>query len=137
MLFISHDLAVVRHVADRIAVMYLGKIVEIADGETLCAKPKHPYTQALFSAIPLPDLTKKPDRQVLKGEVPSPVEMPTGCVFASRCPYVKDKCRSEPELRSLINVKSESHQVACHFAEEISSNSLSHREAERGGGEDG
>ncbi|MBT2687148.1 dipeptide ABC transporter ATP-binding protein [Bacillus sp. ISL-47] len=116
-LFISHDLGVVRHISDRIIVMYLGKVVEIAEKKSLFENPRHPYTQALLSAIPEPNRKKKKERIILKGDVPSPIDPPTGCRFHTRCPLATDLCRqSDPELKSL----GEGHQAACHYAEEIS-----------------
>jgi oligopeptide/dipeptide ABC transporter ATP-binding protein len=118
-LFISHDLGVVRHISDRIMVMYLGKIVEISDKNSLFENSQHPYTKALLSAIPIPDPDKKTDRIMLKGDVPSPIDPPTGCRFHTRCPYATDKCKEEePELRNLTHMK-EAHQAACHYIEEI------------------
>ncbi|MDR7318384.1 dipeptide ABC transporter ATP-binding protein [Brevibacillus nitrificans] len=114
-LFISHDLGVVRHISDRVMVMYLGKVVEIADKKSLFDNPKHPYTQALLSAIPVPDVNKKQERIILRGDVPSPINPPTGCRFHTRCPYVVERCKSEvPALTSLHST----HQVACHLVEQ-------------------
>ena len=113
-LFVAHDLSVVRHISDRIAVMYLGRIVEIADAETLYEDPKHSYTKALLSAVPIPDpfTEETRTRLMLKGEVPSPLDPPTGCGFHPRCPNCTDECRvSVPELQE-VGV-STSHQVAC------------------------
>lgn len=116
-LFISHDLGVVRHISDRIIVMYLGKVVEIAEKKSLFDNPRHPYTQALLSAIPEPNRKKKKERIILKGDVPSPIDPPSGCRFHTRCPLATDLCRqSDPELTSL----GEGHQAACHYAEAIS-----------------
>lgn len=116
-LFISHDLGVVRHISDRIIVMYLGKVVEIAEKKSLFDNPRHPYTQALLSAIPEPNRKKKKERIILKGDVPSPIDPPSGCRFHTRCPLATDLCRqSDPELKSL----GEGHQAACHYAEAIS-----------------
>lgn len=120
-LFISHDLGVVRHISDRIIVMYLGKIMEIGDKKSLFENPKHPYTKALLSAIPVPDPDKKKERIVLRGDVPSPIDPPTGCRFHTRCPYATEKCVSDvPELRTTVSM-AEEHQAACHYIEEIAS----------------
>jgi oligopeptide transport system ATP-binding protein len=115
-LFIAHDLAVVRHISDRVAVMYLGRIAEMADRKTIYDNPKHPYTKALLSAVPIPDpeLEMKRERIVLGGEVPSPLNPPAGCVFHPRCPIAIDRCTHEiPPLRDL----SPGHAAACHLAE--------------------
>ena len=114
-LFVAHDLAVVRHISDRIAVMYLGKIVELASREDLYNAPKHPYTRALLSAVPIPDpaLEAVRERQVLKGEVPSPLNPPSGCVFHPRCPIAVERCQRElPSLRTVAAA----HEAACHLA---------------------
>lgn len=123
-LFISHDLGVVRHISDRIIVMYLGKIVEIADKLSLFENPQHPYTKALLSAIPVPDPDAVKNRIVLKGDVPSPIDPPTGCRFHTRCPFATDKCREEePQLRT-AGVMNGMHEAACHYLEEISAGTM-------------
>jgi oligopeptide/dipeptide ABC transporter ATP-binding protein len=111
-LFITHDLSVVRHVADRIAVMYLGKIVEEADTDELFAAPRHPYTAALLSAVPGWRRSNRARRIVLEGDVPSPIELPPGCSFASRCPRVTDRCRSEPPALTPMS-DNPAHATAC------------------------
>ena len=112
-LFIAHDLAVVRHISDRVAVMYLGRIVELAPTGALFANPAHPYTQALLEAIPIPDPRRRRNRAVLRGEVPSPINPPTGCHFHPRCPIATERCRVDvPELRDL----GAGHSAACHYA---------------------
>jgi len=111
-LFISHDLSVVRHISDRVMVMYLGKIVEIADKKSIFERPQHPYTQALLSAIPTTDLDVTKEKIVLKGDVPSPIDPPTGCRFHSRCPLANDICKKvEPPLKEWNS----QHYVSCHL----------------------
>ncbi|CAB1080092.1 Oligopeptide ABC transporter, ATP-binding protein OppF (TC 3.A.1.5.1) [Olavius algarvensis Delta 1 endosymbiont] len=111
-IIISHDLAVVEYICDKIAVMYLGKIVEMSDYRDIYTRPKHPYTQALLSAVPVPDLNAKSKRIILGGDVPSPINPPTGCRFHPRCPHRMDICpREEPQLKNL----GDDHWVACHL----------------------
>jgi len=113
LLFISHDLAIVEHLTHRVAVMYLGKIVELADRRTLFSNPHHPYTRALLSAVPVPDPTAKRGRLILKGDVPNPINPPSGCRFRTRCPYAFDRCSTEePELRPTAEP---GQTVACHL----------------------
>lgn len=115
-LFIAHDLAVVKHIADRIAIMYLGRIVEIGDGNAVYEKQYHPYTKALIAAIPIPDPHRRSEMKALEGDVPSPINPPSGCAFHPRCPFAKDICKKDrPELREKAAGDGMSHMVACHF----------------------
>ncbi|MCD8121886.1 MAG: ATP-binding cassette domain-containing protein [Clostridiales bacterium] len=116
-LFISHDLSVVRHVSDRVAVMYLGSVVEIGTKHELYGSPLHPYTRALLSAIPIPDANRKRNRIILEGDVPNAYHPPAGCRFHTRCPYATEQCSQEvPVLRQVGDGE---HMVACHRAEEV------------------
>jgi oligopeptide transport system ATP-binding protein len=120
-LFIAHDLSMVRYISDRVAVMYLGRIVELADRDEIYEHPLHPYTQALLSAIPIPDPDKEAKRQriILKGDVPNPANPPPACRFHTRCSYATDICKEEdPEFRNL-GTEASPHMVACHHAEQF------------------
>ena len=115
-LFIAHDLSVVEHIADRVAVMYVGKIIELADTEELYLSPKHPYTEALLSAVPKPDPRFEENQIILSGEVANPADPPSGCYFHPRCNYAKERCKQDaPILREI----SPGHFAACHFADEL------------------
>ena len=111
-LFIPHSIPVIEHISTRIGVMYLGKLVEVGTAEQICWNPKHPYTQALFSAVPVPDPAAKKERIVLEGDVPTPINPPSGCRFHTRCPIADDRCRrEEPPLRTLEDGRA----AACHL----------------------
>jgi oligopeptide/dipeptide ABC transporter ATP-binding protein len=117
-LFVSHDLAVVKHVSDRIAVMYLGRIVEIGDADDVYLRPKHPYTRILLGAVPVPDPRQRRRLEVVEGDVPTPIDPPKGCHFHPRCPHVQDRCRVEsPVLREVGKGEAggPSQRIACHF----------------------
>ena len=119
LIFIAHDLAVVKHVSDKIAVMYLGQIVETSTSEDIYRAPKHPYTEALISAIPVADPTRRPDRIVLKGDVPSPIFPPSGCRFHTRCRYALPRCSEETPLLELATDNSSGGSAACFFWEDL------------------
>ena len=117
LIFIAHDLAVVKHISDRVAVMYLGEIVETEIAQEIYDAPKHPYTQALLSAIPIPDPTASKDRVILSGDVPSPITPPTGCRFHTRCAHATSVCINQKPFRERI---SDDASIACHHWEKIS-----------------
>ena len=116
MLFISHDVAVTRYMSDRIAVMYLGRIVELASSEAIVTRPLHPYTQALLTSVPVPDPKFKRGRAKISGELPSPIDLPSGCAFHPRCPYAKPICK---EQKPLLREVATAHYAECHFAGEV------------------
>ncbi|MBB6691361.1 dipeptide ABC transporter ATP-binding protein [Cohnella xylanilytica] len=111
-LFIAHDIAVVRHISDRIGIMYLGKLVEEAPTDKLFANPRHPYTQVLLSAVPVPDPSGRRERIALEGDLPSPLDPPSGCAFHTRCPFATERCRTETPIRREVD---EGHFAACHL----------------------
>ncbi len=118
-LFITHDLSVVRHISSRIAVMYLGRIVELADSETLLENPMHPYTRALIAAVPVPDPRARASRATISGEPPNPFNPPSGCAFHIRCPHADAKCKSERPVFRPTGPAEGNHLVACHHAETV------------------
>lgn len=122
--FIAHDLSVIEHISDNVAVMYLGKIVEYTSSENLYKNPLHPYTKALISSIPRHNVVEKRERQVLQGDIPSPINPPSGCRFHTRCPLAKEICTKEiPELKNL-GTADNPHHVSCHFSLEIKNKNL-------------
>jgi oligopeptide/dipeptide ABC transporter ATP-binding protein len=113
-IFVAHDLSVVQHISDRVAVMYVGKIMEMADANELYQNPQHPYTEALMSAVPKPDPTRKRERILMQGDVADPSNPPPGCLFHTRCRYVQERCKTEvPAFREV----KPNHYAACHFSE--------------------
>jgi peptide/nickel transport system ATP-binding protein len=113
-LFIAHDLSVVGHISDRIAVMYAGKLVELGATDELFRQPRHPYTEALLAAVPVPEPSRDRKRTLLSGEVADPANLPSGCVFHPRCPYAEDRCKTEvPEFREIAT----GHLARCHLVE--------------------
>ncbi len=123
-IFISHDLTVVKYISDRVAVMYLGRMVELANSKDIYATPMHPYTKALISAVPIPKPGYKKNMEVLEGDVPSPSKPPSGCPFHTRCKFVKDVCKIT--LPKLETIPGREHMVACHFTKEINAKELGH-----------
>ena len=115
-IFISHDLSVVKHISDRVGVMYLGSMMELADKNEIYSNPQHPYTRALIGAIPLPDPTKRKEMKVIQGEIPSNVNIPKGCKFNPRCPFAKDICREQEPATKEVKPN---HFVKCHFGGEF------------------
>ncbi len=118
-IFIAHDLAVIEHISDFVAVMYLGKIVEYAKADSLYRKPSHPYTRALIASIPVPEVRAGRKKVILEGDVPSPMKPPSGCRFHTRCPYVQDICRQKEPTATPITGSTSEHTSACHFANKI------------------
>ncbi|MBX9839884.1 MAG: dipeptide ABC transporter ATP-binding protein [Silvanigrellaceae bacterium] len=118
-IFIAHDLSVIEHISDNVAVMYLGKIVEYTSSENLYKNPLHPYTQALISSIPRHNIVEKRERQVLQGDIPSPINPPSGCRFHTRCPFAKEICTNEVPILKNLGTTENPHLVSCHFSKEI------------------
>lgn len=111
-IFIAHDLSVIKHISDRVGVMYMGRMVEIGESDSLYAQPLHPYTQALLSAVPVPDPDDEKERIILEGDVPDPVHPPSGCEFHTRCPFAMDICQ---KVRPTLQPYGSGQQVACHL----------------------
>ena len=132
-LFVAHNLAVGKHNSDMVAVMYLGKIVEIAPAEELYRHPRHPYTQTLLHSAPEPDPSRRKDRLVLSGEVPSPADPPSGCTFHPRCPFAVERCRREVPVLGTKPDLGDKHLVACHLAAEPLDLAGAVREGDKGG----
>ncbi|WGL61371.1 dipeptide ABC transporter ATP-binding protein [Pigmentibacter sp. JX0631] len=123
-IFIAHDLSVIEHISDDVAVMYLGKIVEYTSSDNLYSKPLHPYTKALISSIPKHDIVEKRKRQVIQGDIPSPINPPSGCRFHTRCPFAKEICSQKiPELKNM-GTENSPHFVSCHFTKELSDKTI-------------
>lgn len=123
-IFIAHDLSVIEHISDDVAVMYLGKIVEYTSSDNLYSKPLHPYTKALISSIPKHDIVEKRKRQVIQGDIPSPINPPSGCRFHTRCPFAKEICSEKiPDLKNM-GTHSSPHFVSCHFTKELSDKTI-------------
>ncbi|MBN1379451.1 MAG: ATP-binding cassette domain-containing protein [Gammaproteobacteria bacterium] len=118
LIFIAHDLAVVKHISDRIVVMYLGKIVETAGSDLIYKRPLHPYTQSLIRSIPIPDPVQRSKLATIEGDLPSAINPPSGCHFHTRCPYAKDKCRTDVPMLESASDNGE-HKIACHFAGDV------------------
>jgi oligopeptide/dipeptide ABC transporter ATP-binding protein len=125
-LFIAHDLSVVQHISDRVIVMYLGRIVEMGEVGSLFSSPKHPYTEALLSAIPDPDPDVVGEQIILQGDVPSPADPPPGCHFHPRCRYAQERCRRE--IPELVDVDGKGHFAACHYAQDLNLTGVSRAE---------
>ncbi len=126
-LFIAHNLSVIEYISDRIVVMYLGRVVEIADAQMIYTNPKHPYTEALLSAVPVPDPRVKKTKVMLHGTVPSPANPPSGCYFHTRCRYAQDICRRESPILRDARTSDTSHMVACHLADDLVLNGFENR----------
>jgi peptide/nickel transport system ATP-binding protein len=128
LIIIAHDLAVIRHIADRVAVMYLGEIVELGDAAEVFARPAHPYTEALLSAIPIPATGARKLQTKIEGDPPNPISPPPGCRFHTRCPYAEPRCRTE---RPAMRETGQGRQVACHFAEKLTLDGIAGEDVKR------